>query len=226
MQNSNQYSLPFIVNNCSLASIATGEQASSVVELRDKIAKVDPSCLYYHFWGGRMNQRFVHSEHHNDFASWAHHRLHDHILSEKLNIIDPTEFDSLEALRQEVIDTIERRLDEYEIILWTKREDRFYFRSSSIIVFESSLTIDRPENLPKIIPILSPGSIFYHFIDARSRTPDKIDDFSSWLKNYGSQYSDLVQKIQAIDPYFLSLTQLRDELEQVIKQNFYKSSSL
>lgn len=43
----------FFVKNCSLAAIATGDRASSLVELRDRIATIDEECLYYHFWGGQ-----------------------------------------------------------------------------------------------------------------------------------------------------------------------------
>ena len=167
-----------------------------------------------------MNPQFVHPQDHNDFASWVYHRLHDHVLAERLSIIDPMEFDGLEALRQELIETIEKRLDEYESIFWTKKEDRFHFISSIIIVFESSLSIAQPQDMPKIIPMLPPSSIFYHFIDARARTPEKTDDFSVWLKIFGSQYENLIEAIRAIDPYFLSLTQLRDELIETTQHYF------
>jgi hypothetical protein len=210
----------FLVKNCSLAAIATGERASSLLEFRDRLMTVDEGCIYHHFWGGRMNLQLVHSQHHNDFANWAYHRLHDHILAEKLSIIDPTEFDSLELLRQEVVETVESRLDDYEIVLWTKKEDRFQFIGSTIIVFESAYTIMLPQDLPRVLEMLSPSSIFYHFIDARARTPERIDDFSVWLKIFGNQYDVLIESIQAIDPYFLSLTELREELSKVTHHYF------
>ena len=218
--NSSSDSQKFFIKNCSLAAIATGEKANSLFELREKLSIIDESSLYYHFWGIRMNPRILHTQHHNDFATWAFHCLHDHILAEKLTILDPTEFESLEDLRQELLETIDRRLDEYELILSTKKEDRFYFIRSMIIVFESSLTMSKPEDLPKILEKLSPGSIFYHFIDARSRNAEKVDDFSFWLKTFGNAYSVLIENIQSIDPYFLSLTELREELLKVTKTFF------
>jgi septum formation topological specificity factor MinE len=205
----------FLVKNCALASVATGASASSLLELRDKIVIVDEASIYHHFWGGRMNPRFVELQRHNDFASWVYHRLHDHVLAERLSVIDPTEFDTLEALRQELLETIERRLDEYETIFWTKKVDRFNFVSSKVIVFDSSLSLHNPEDFPALIAVLPPSSIFYHFIDARTRTRTKTDDFSVWLQFFGSTYDSLIDQIQAIDPYFLSLTQLREELVRV-----------
>lgn len=212
----------FFFNNCSLAAIATGESAGSLIELRDKIATISEECIYHHFWGGRMNIQFSHPQHHNDFAHWVYHRLHDHVLAEWLNIIDPTEFNSLEELRQELLETIEKRLDDYEIILWTKKEDRLHFIKSTIIVFEGMVSIKKPEDLSEAIRKLPSSSIFYHFIDARSRTPEKIDDFSTWLKTFNSKYIPLIEQIRALDPYFLSLTTLKDELANTLKDYFEK----
>lgn len=211
---------PFFLKNCALTAIATGQRASSLMELRDKLAVVDESCLFYHFWGSRMYPHFIHSQHHNDFSNWAYHRLHDHVLSERLSIIDPIEFENLEALRQEVLEIIENRLDEYEIMHYTKRDDQFNFISSSIIVFETSFVLSTPEDLKNAVPLIPPGSIFYHFIDARARTPERTDDFSLWLKNFGEKYQLLIEKTCAIDPYFLSLTELKDELTKVVTEYF------
>lgn len=167
-----------------------------------------------------MHPQFVHPQYHNDFASWVYYRLHDHVLAEQLSIIDPTEFADLEGLRQELLEIIEEELDSYEIVLWTKKEDRFHFLYSNIIVFDSSLIIAKPEDLAEGIKKLPPSSIFYHFIDARTRTPEKIDDFSLWLKTFGDQYSKLIENIQGVDPYFLSLTELKDELGHAIQRSF------
>lgn len=211
---------PFYIRNCTLAAIATGERARSLLELRDKLATAEEGCLYYHFWGGHLNPHFVHPQHHNDFASWVYHRLHDHVLAEQLNIIDPTEFSSLDLLRLEVVEKIDRRLEDYEIIAGTKREDHFHFITPLVIVFESSYTAAKPEDLLKVIPALPPSSIFYHFIDARARTEEKSDDFSIWLRTFDDKYKPLIESIQAIDPYFLSLTQLKQEIIFTL-QNYF-----
>lgn len=89
-----------------------------------------------------------------------------------------------------------------------------------IIVVESPLTIPHPKDFPEILEKLSPSSIFYHFIDARSRNTEKIDDFSYWLKTFGNQYMAFIEKTQSIDPYFLSLTELKEELIRITKSFF------
>lgn len=206
---------PFYIKNCSVASIATGERAGSLLELRDKIAVIDEHSIYYHFWGARTQPQFIHTQHHNDFAAWAYHHLHDQILAEKLGIIDPTEFENLSLLRQELLDTIDSRLEDYEIIIWKKRADQFFFIRSILIIFDSPLGMNHPDDLSIVIAQMPPNSIFYHFIDARTRTEQKTDDFSVWLQQFGKEYEKLIERIQAIDPYFLSLTELKEALLHV-----------
>lgn len=209
--------VPFSVKSCSLAALATGEKAGSLYELREKVAVIDEGCLYFHFWGGRMTAQFVHGEHHNDFAAWAYRSLHDHVLAERLTVLDPREYETLEELRQELLEILDERLEEYELILSVKREDKFHFIWSTIVIFDTTYTITHPKELLEVVEHLPPSSFFYHFIDARRRTPERMDDFSTWLKNFGPEYTDLITSIRSIDPYFLSLVEVKNELIDVLK---------
>jgi len=211
--------IPFEVKDCNLSLIATGEFAESLIELRDLLRDLSTGSLYYHFWGGRLRISFVHPEYHNDFAHWAHTALHDEVLTERLAIIDPTEFPDLEELRRKVIDVIEDRLDEEENMFWSRRQNRFHFLRSIIIVYDTGLIAQVPADLKTIVPKLSPTSIFYHFIDAVRRTDDHFDDFSRWLAGYGDQFEVLVQKIKRIDPYFLSLSEIRQKLIKLFDEH-------
>lgn len=209
---------PFFVKDCALAAIATGESAGSLAEFRHKLASIHEGCIYFHFWGGRLRPQFSHPEYHNDFAGWAHNSLHDDYLAERLSIIDPTEYNHIEDLRQTLLEVVEERLDEVEIDI-SKREDQFHFTRSKIIVFDTPFQFKHPSELLEVIPSLTTSSIFYHFIDARRRTEKGIDDISVWLESY-PEYAELVQKIRGIDPYFASLTDIRAELIKVMTTAF------
>lgn len=213
---------PFFIKNCALAAIATGESAGSLLELHDKLLTTDIACIYFHFWGSRMHPEFVLTEYHNDFAGWVDDCLHDMYLAERLSVIDPTDYVNLEALRQQLLDTVEQRLDENELIHWTRSERLFHFIRSKIIIFETPYRIHWPEDLANSILALSPSSVFYHFIDARTRTLDGKDDFSTWLSSFGNGYVSLIEKIQSVDPFFLSLTDLRSNLVNIMDDYFKK----
>jgi len=213
---------PFYVKDCALTAIATGEHAQNLLELRDKLATCHIGCVYYHFWGGRIRPQFEHPEFHNDFASWAYRSLADHILSERLVTINPTDYKDMEELRHDILNIIEDRLDEKEMVPWTTKDQRFHFVRSKIIVFESPHRIDHPHDLAKAISTLSLSSLFYHLIDATRRTPERIDDFSFWLKGFGDDYAPVIAAIREIDMYYLSLTELKQKLEAIFTQYLKK----
>jgi hypothetical protein len=208
----NQQSHPLLVKDCALITIATGIRAQNLRELRDRLETVHPSSIYYHFWGRLLAPSFEQPEFNNDFAAWARHGLHDYVLAERLAMVDPTEFPDLELLRQELIEVIEERLYESAMVPWAKTDQQFYFKRSKIVVFDTKQKIAEPTMLPQMLPALSLGSIFYHFIDARRRPPEGIDDFSAWLDAYGEAYAGLRNEIGSIDLYFSTMSEIRARL--------------
>jgi hypothetical protein len=211
---------PFYVRDCALAAISTGQRAQNLRELRDKLGSIEAASIYHHFWGSRLRPQFEHPEYHNDFAAWARHGLHDHRLAERLSIIDPTSFRDLEELRRDLINIIEERLDETEMVPWAKREDQFHFIRSQIVVFNTPHKLEAPNQLVQVLPTLSVSSIFYHFIDARTRTPESIDDFRAWLSGFDNAYADLIHGLATVDLYFVSLVELRQKLTLVARTFF------
>jgi hypothetical protein len=105
-------------------------------------------------------------------------------------------------------------------VLWARLDEQFYFKRSQIVVFDTSRRITEPKELSTVLPSLSQGSIFYHFIDARRRTPEGLDDFRAWLTGFGDTYADLCYLIANIDPYFTTLAELRQKLSELFKSYF------
>lgn len=208
---------PFAVRDCALVAIATGNRAQSLRELRDALLSLPLECVYFHFWGRLLRPRFDDTEFHNDFAVWARTALHDEVLAERLAVIDPADFVDLEALRNEVVDVIEERLDQEDMTL-ARRDRQFHFRRCQTVVFDTAARLRDPAALGKAIPAMSVGSIYYHVIDARRREPVRTDDFRAWLVQFGSEYELLCRRLAALDPYFSSLTDLRAELARVFAQ--------
>ncbi|MFP5212241.1 MAG: DUF5752 family protein [Acidobacteriota bacterium] len=212
----------FAVKDCVLIAIATGERAQTLRELRDRLHDAHSGCVYYHFWGGLLYTRFDDPEFQNDFSSWAYRALGDLPLAERLGIIDPTAYTDMEELRREVIDVIEERLEESELIAVKRAEAEFHFIRSNIIVLDSGIRAQSPEEMGRFIDRLPVSSIFYHFIDARRRLPhmDRArNDFSLWLETLGGKYTALADDLSTIDPYFVSLTELRTRIAAAFKEH-------
>ena len=215
---------PFAVRDCALIAIATGKRAQNLRELRELLRDIDLNCIYYHFWGGLLRPRFDNPEYHNDFAIWIAHGLHNKILAERLAVIDPVVYESLEDLRGELIDIIEESLDETEYPLWAKRDDQFEFIRSQMVVFHANVLVKHPAEFIELLPRMSPGSIFFHFIDGRRRNTNGMDDFSNWLLDFGAEYQGLIECIQRIDPYFSSLSELRRQLAKIFAGYFERET--
>lgn len=210
----------FNVMDCALIAIATGEKAQNLRELRDQLKYIHPGCLYYHFWGGLLNSHFDDPEFQNDFAVWASRNLHDSKVSEELSIIDPNLFKDIEDLRREVVEIIEERLSESEHVPWVKAGQEFHFIRSQIVIFDTFVSYSDPKDFIDIIPKMSLGSIFFHFIDSRRRTPGNRNDFSVWLAGFDDKYKGLIEGLDKIDPSFTTLNDLRKEIYSVFCDYF------
>jgi hypothetical protein len=210
----------FAIKDCALAIIATGRRAQTLRELRDILRDIHPGCIYHHFWGTLLRPQFSDREYNNDFATWCHHSLHDNRAAERLAVIDPADYVDLEELRQELIEVIDERLDETELMLFARADQQFHFARSVIVVFDTHRRLSRPAELTTALPELSVGSIYYHFIDARRREPVGVDDFRAWLSGLGPQYDGLCNSLAEVEPYFESLFVLRDRLAELFSQQF------
>ncbi len=208
----------FEVKDCALISIATGKRAWTLKELHDTLSAISLDSVYFHFWGGLLEPRFEEREFNNDFAGWARHGLHDAILAERLAMVDPIDYPQLEELRQELMEVIEERLDESEYLPWVRATRPFLFIRSQIVVFDTHRRLEHPRQLADVLPQLSTGSIFYHFIDARRRLSESIDDFRLWLSGFDSDYGNLCERLRGIDPYFGTLAELRGKLSEIFHQ--------
>lgn len=215
---------PFAIRDCALVALATGKKARLLQEFRSELAGIDAATIYYHFWGGLLQPRFEEREYNNDFAGWVRHGIHDAVLAERLAALDPTGFTDLEALRQEIIELIDVRLDEVEHLFWVRASEQFEFICSQIVVFDTEKQLTHPVELATAIPTLSTSSIFYHFIDARRRTSNGGDDFSDWLAAFGEEFAPLRQQLAGIDPYFGSLSELRERLSRLFTSQFEEAA--
>lgn len=210
----------FSLKDCALVALATGKKARLLQEFRSVLSEIDPASIYHHFWGSLLQPRFEEREYNNDFAAWVRHAIHDAVLAERLAVLTPTAFPDLEALRAAILDLIDTRLDEEEYLIFERATQQFEFIRSQIVVFESHQQFSQPAELAAALPNLSTSSIFYHFIDARRRTPDGRDDFCDWLISFGDAHLDICEKLSVVDPFFGSLSELRTRLAQIFSAHF------
>lgn len=203
----------FEVKDCALLMRMSGlPPAMNLRELRDRIAACGENVLYHHFCEATLRPTFDDPDYRNDFAVWAKLYMRDRVLAERLGIIDPYAFDTMEELRAAVLDVIDDRLGEVTMIPWVRPGDEFLFREAITVVFDTGERIRNPRELAPAIMRMTDGSIYYHYLEALGRRPVAKDDFSVWLLGAGDEYGQLIRSLGAIDFYFYSLARLRKEL--------------
>jgi hypothetical protein len=207
---------PFQIKDCALILRMSGQRAAvNMRELRDRIEVCPADSIYHHFCQTQLRPTFDDPDYRNDFAVWALRGLNDRVLAERLGILNPYEFENIEALRIAVLDILDLRLNELTHVPWARRGEEFYFRQAMTVVFDTGKTIERPEDLPSAISQMTTSSIYYHFLEARRRVEAGLDDFSAWLKLWEPAGEALINAFRALDFYFLNLKELQAELHRV-----------
>lgn len=206
----------FHVKECTVAPIATGLVAHTLHGFRDQIAKIHAGSIDFHFWRGRLVTSFHEDEHPNDFCYWAREGLHDSVLSEHLEMINPADYQNVEEVRQAILTAIDHRIADKEPTLASYP---FHFVRSSLVVYDTGINFNAPQDLKTRFQSLNRSSIFYHFIEAYRRSSERVNDFSSWLQEFGGDYAHVAHRLNVIDPYFTPLSDLQKKIATIINHS-------
>jgi hypothetical protein len=216
---------PFALFDCSLARQATGRVCFNLREMLEAVRTVPDTVLEHHLLHCTLEDYFELYEFPNDLARWCWEGLGDNILAEQLGLVDPYRYASIAELRLAIINLIEDRLWGLERAPWCRAGRELYLMSSRLIAYDTGERFPTPAALAEAIERIPLRSLYYHVYEARRRTSGRIDDFSAWLERYGASPT-LVTRLQAIDFYFLNLTQLRQELLQAFRQYLPESTTV
>lgn len=210
---------PFEVKDCTLLTRMSGlPPAVNLRELRDRIAACSENVLFHHYCETVLRTTFSNPDYRNDFAVWAKLYLGDRVLAERLGILDPYSFRTLEELRAATLDVIEERLGESIMVPWARPGDEFRFLEATTVVFDTGIRIAQPSRLAAFIRKMTNGSVYYHFLEARRRPPTGKDDFTAWLSEEEEANRPYIRALASIDFYFHSMPHLRRELGRVLTE--------
>ena len=213
MEPTEETNMPFTIKDCALISRMAGvDTALNLRELRERLLQSPVECLFHHFCETVIRPTFDDPEFRNDFAVWAARDLRDRVLAERLGIINPYLLSNLEELRQLVVEIIDDHLAELSYIPSVQLGEDFRFMRAVTVVFDTGLTLEKPSDLILALPDMSLSSIYFHYVEARRRTPNRSDDFSVWLDDFGAETRPLIKALRAVDFYYMSLPQLKYQL--------------
>jgi uncharacterized protein DUF5752 len=191
--------------------VLTGRKASNLDELLHHISEVSGSSIFYHTHVAYLTQHFVKPRFYDEFANWASHALQEERLAERLAAIDLLTVTSIRELREAIAAVIEKHLDGDKN---TRREcppgDEFHFcEAKSFIMPTGQVAATVPEFFQTIGQVTN-TCLHFHFFEARLRLERPTNDFSQWLENLGE--TGLARKIDRLNPYTMSLDELKHEI--------------
>lgn len=202
---------PFSFVGCVEMKEMLGRQARDEQELLLHLEEVSADSIYFHTYSYFLRHSYMKGPYPNDFATWAAQEVGDSVLGERLGILNPFAFESVEALRNEIITIMDDHLNDLQVVPRVVHGEPFEFMSSRIIEIPTGVEV---ENLPDFISALKEvevSSIYFHVFEAQLRLGKPQSDFSIWLETALGQ-KDLAAQLDAMDPYFLRLEILRSRI--------------
>jgi hypothetical protein len=210
---------PFKFRQCTIIIKSTGRKARNLKELRDLIGDVSDESLFHHIYQYFLKGHIL--EYTNDFAQWAGESLEERALAERLSSLDPYVFASLADLRKAFRGVIDEYLTNFPEPRDVMPGDEFDANEAVTFVFPAGVRAHNLAEFLMAMKYIDPGSIFYHFYDARVRLGSRTDDFSSWVETVLDK-KELAGRIKAIDPFMHDLEGIRQHIIQEIEAEVKK----
>ncbi|PIS29039.1 hypothetical protein COT42_06310 [Candidatus Saganbacteria bacterium CG08_land_8_20_14_0_20_45_16] len=202
---------PFCFITSSILVEITGKKAHHLKELVNILKQIDDSSIFFHVHHTFREYTFAAGQYSNDFARWAAEDLEEATLAERLSAINIHDFTSIAGLRAQIIKIIEEHLSNVVEIRKAPMGREFYFLRSTSIIAPTPFKVWTLKEFSEALKQVGMRSLYYHFFDARLRLGHKTNDFSHWI-SFALELPKVAEKIERLDPYFMTMDQLRDKI--------------
>ena len=200
---------------CSELIQILGLRADDERELAQTLEEVSLDCIHYHTHGHFLRHGFVGAPYPNDFATWAAIQVRDRVLGERLSVVSPMDFTSLEELREEILTIIDDHLSHLSIVPRVVFGEPFDFMQSRIVEVPTGAKAGTLEEFRSGLATIQPSAIYFHTIEAPRRLARPETDFAAWLRE-GLGLDRLAAAVNRVDPHAGSLERLRTELLRLL----------
>jgi hypothetical protein len=202
---------PFAFVACLELREFLGVRAENERQLADLIDEVSLDSIYYHTHAFLLRHKFVAGAYPNDFASWVAAQVRDRVLGERLAMVDPAAFPTLQALREELVSVIDDHLRGLPIVPGILLGEPFEFIQSRIVEIPTGVAVRTLEELRDALLDVDASAIYFHLVESRLRLGRGQNDFAAWLEQ-GLELPELAAKVRAVDPYTGSIERARTRL--------------
>lgn len=208
---------PFVLYDAHALRMATGRDAVNLRELLTALREVEPEVLRHHLFRFPLDPAYDFSPYGHELAHWAEAGLQDSALAERLGNFDPYDNPEPEALRAALIEIVEDHLMASRHVPWARPGRELHFQRSTLVAYPTGVRVTDLAGLRDAVFRASRGSIYYHFLEARTRLDVRSDDFSAWIEG-SLGLTDLAAAIRRIDFPALRIEDVRDSVAGLLAE--------
>lgn len=201
-----------------------GVRAENERQLAERMDEVPLDSIYYHTHAFFLRHRFLAGAYPNDFATWVAGQVRDQVLGERLAMVDPADYASLQALREELVAVIDDHLRTLQHVPGVIYGEPFDFIQSRMVEVPTDIEVRTLQEFRDVLLDVDASAIYFHLVEARMRLGRGQNDFAAWLDR-GLGLSALAARVQAVYPYSGSLERTRMRLIQLCDEAVREGSA-
>jgi Family of unknown function (DUF5752) len=199
---------PFEFTGCIELREILGRRARDERELMEEIEGAPAESIYYHTDSVFLRRPLVAGSYPNDFAIWVASQIRDQVLAERLGMVDPFQFDSLERVREEILSILDDHLEGLNPVPRVVFGDPFFFVRSHLIEVPTGMVARTLREFRAALAEVDVSAIYLHALDARSRRGVRGGQFAEWLgESLG--LTELADRVARLNPYLGGLERIR-----------------
>lgn len=189
---------------------STGLRAATLTTLLKLLRTVPESCIYHHTHFFLLQHNYLTPEPTNDFAYWITEVLGERGLGELLASMDILEHRTLASLREALIRTIDRYVQEHPTarLRFVGEGEEFFFLKAVHVIVPTRFQASTLEEFAYALEHISAAALYFHMFDARLRVGERANDFAVWLSEQLG-LAELGESVAGLDPYGHTLEALR-----------------
>jgi trehalose synthase-fused probable maltokinase len=208
---------PFAFTACMELKEFIGVRAENERQLAQFLDEVPLDSIYYHTHGFLLRHRLATGPYPNDFATWVDVQVRDRVLGERLAMVDPADFTTLQALREELVSVVDEHLRRLGVVPQVVSGEPFDFIQSRIVEIPLGIEVRTLQELRNALLEIDQSALYFHLVEARLRLGRGRNDFAAWLER-GLGLPELAARVQAVNPYSASLEQTRARLVALLDE--------
>lgn len=206
---------PFVFFGCIELREILGLRARDERELMELLERAPLGSVYYHTHSVFLRHHQITGAYPNDFANWVASQVRDQVLGERLAVVDPFAFPSLEALREELVSIIDHHIAALHPVPRVVFGDPFFFVQSHVIEVPTGLEACTLGEFRRCLAEVDASSIYFHALESRVRRGHPHGDFADWIEQALGLQSQ-AEEIARINPYLGGLEEIRARMLRLL----------